>query len=423
MRILLSVIAGCLILGAAGVSGAAQVTIDPDRMLVADGKRLFVIGLYENPKDDAVLDEVAQAGFNLVQVSEDAAAMDRLYKRGLYAWLNMGGRVELGESSPEQKRPLEEMVERWGKHPALLVWEVPDEALWTCMLGALHQQVPFTQRYAIFQENCRTLCARLKTGYSAMKQLDPHHPVWMNHAAGNQLEDLAAINQAADIVGCDFYPLMPYRMWPVDISRRAVGAIGFTTLRMQAAAPGKPVWMVLQGMSWADVGVIFPLRPGKGQFPTFEESRCMAYDAIACGARGVLYWGTGTVAKDSPFWHDLLRVTRELADNQFLLSAPDAEPAPAIETAPTPESDWLGYSLLGSFFKVRVLGKQVEGKPWWIVVNEMPTPCIYTLRGMTPLEGQHYEESSTKIRTSVSNGQLQGALSANGVHILKPVDH
>lgn len=420
MRCLVPVVLACLLLGSGGPSAASAVSLAPDGMIEVEGKRLFVIGLYEHPQEDTVLDAVAKAGVNLIHTSEDAGAIDRIHQRGMYVWLNTGGRIEIEDSSPEQTRPLKEMVERWGKHPALLVWEVPDEALWSCMLGALGQQVPFVQRWKIFQENSAALSARMKAGYAVLKDLDPDHPVWMNHAAGNQLEDLIAINRAADIVGCDLYPLMPYPWWPVDVSRSVIGAIGPATLRMQAAAPGKPVWMVLQGMSWADIGVIFPKRPGTGQYPTFEESRFMAYDAIACGARGVLYWGTYTVGKDSPFWHDLLRVTRELADHQALLSAPDAAVRPVVETAETEGTNWFSYHVLGAYFKVRALGKQVEDKTWWIVVNEMPTPCAYTLRGMKEFDGHAYEDPVAGIRMEVNGGSLEGVLPANSVHILRP---
>ncbi|MDX9974853.1 MAG: hypothetical protein RBU21_17835, partial [FCB group bacterium] len=69
---------------------AAEVSIADDRMLVVDGKRTFVLGLYENPKDDAALQAAAKAGFNLVQATADAASLDRLQANGLHAWINVG---------------------------------------------------------------------------------------------------------------------------------------------------------------------------------------------------------------------------------------------------------------------------------------------------------------------------------------------
>ena len=50
----------------------------------------------------------------------------------------------------------------------------------------------------------------------------------------------------------------------------------------------------------------------------------MAYDAIVHGARGILYWGTAYTKRDGTLWGDLLKLVRELADLQRVLSAPDA---------------------------------------------------------------------------------------------------
>ncbi|MCX5757773.1 MAG: hypothetical protein NTU83_04575, partial [Candidatus Hydrogenedentes bacterium] len=82
MRNVLRIAFLVLAVGLALRAAAAEVTIAPDRMLVVDGQRTFVIGLYENPSDDAVLDEVARSGFNLVRTSADNAALDRLRSRG-----------------------------------------------------------------------------------------------------------------------------------------------------------------------------------------------------------------------------------------------------------------------------------------------------------------------------------------------------
>ena len=103
---------------------AAELTVASDRMLVVDGRRTFVIGSHGNPAEDAVLDEVARAGFNLVRVSEDLSAIDRLHSRGLSAWINTGGRIKLNDNLEERKGELEDLVTRWGPHPGLPVWEV-----------------------------------------------------------------------------------------------------------------------------------------------------------------------------------------------------------------------------------------------------------------------------------------------------------
>lgn len=396
-----------------------NVTIAPDGMLEVDGQRLFVLGLYENPGDDSVLAEVARAGFNLVRASQSQESLDRLHRHNLYGWLMTGGSIALRDESEESAQPLREMVSAWADHPAVLVWEVPDEALWTCMLDAFATEGSWLERAALFDQNARELAARMTAGYQLLRQIDPKHPVWMNHAAGNSLEHLTMMGHGADIAGCDIYPLMPYPTQPLDISRSGLAFVGMATTRMQASVPGKPVWMVLQGMGWGDFdNPVFTLQARPSQQPTFKESRFMAYNAIVRGARAVLYWGTHIIGKDTEMWRDLLALVRELADRQALLSAPDSALDAVIDT-------WLFNYLKApsklSPLGVQALGKVVEGETWWIVVNEFFFPVAYTLHGLETLEGTVYTEMDEGIRLTVKDGALNGRLDRYGVHILRPV--
>jgi len=400
-----------LVFGLFATAGAVEVAIAPDRMLVVDGERTFILGIYENPDNDALLDEVAGAGYNLVRCSANAEALDRLEARGLYAWVNAGGRIDLGADGADDPTGLEELVQDVGGHPALLVWEVPDEALWYCWVPAYDVAKPIPECVRDFRKRAADKCAGLVAGYQKMKQLDPGRPVWMNHAPCNSLKDLADFNRAADIVGCDIYPLFPYPTRLFDVSRRILGFVGIQTDRMQRAAPEKPVWMVLQGFSWADVDVLFRHRDAPGQRPTFAESRFMAYDAIVRGARGILYWGTHHADKEGAQWRSLMRLGRELADLQSVLSAPDAAVVPGVEarSALLPLHEW-----------VRALGKDVDGQVWWLVVNELPVAMRYTLRGLDPLEGTTYTDAFADRQATVTDGVLSFPIDGYGVHVLRP---
>jgi len=405
------------VLGGSGASFAAEVFVARDGMLNIDGQRTFVIGLYENPDDDAILDEVAGAGFNLVRVSADQAALDRLHTRKLYGWINTGGRIALEDNSEAAGAALRELVAAWAGHPALLVWEVPDEILWNCMLRALRGPGTLLEKAVQFDQNAVALGQRVIAGYTLLRQLDPQHPVWMNHAAGNSIAHLTLFGRGADIVGCDIYPVMPYPTAPLDVSRSGLAAVGVCTTRMQASAPDKPVWMVLQGMSWGDFNGIFTLQDRPGQYPSFEESRFMAYEAVARGARGVLYWGTHYAAKDGACWKNLLALARELADNQPLLRAPDAPLKPTVETL---IFGGLPFPVKDTPIGVRALGKHVDGQTWWIVVNEFFFPVAYVLGGLDTLEGTVYSESNSGQNATVADGVLKGDLPRYGVHILRP---
>ena len=395
-------------------SGAAKVTIADDGMLLVDGTRTFAIGLYENPDDDAVLDQVAAAGFNLVRASSDKDALDRLHARGLYAWVNTGGRINLGADGTNPDTDLRELVEAVGAHPALLVWEVPDEILWGCWLRAWRTDGTLVEKFQDFRERADACAAGLLAGYKALNRIDPNHPIWMNHAPCNSLEDLTLFGRAADIVGCDIYPVMNFPQTPWDLSDSMLGAVGVLTHRMQSSAPGKPVWMVLQGFGYEDLGDGPLLLTTRGsRRPTPNEAYFMTYDAIVRGARAVLYWGTYKLERDSVLWNALLKTAREVADLAPVLAAPDATITPRVEA---------GVFIITFDNAVYVLGKEVDGKPWWFVVNEYPFPLSYSLKGLEDIEGLAYGDARNGRQVQVKNGKLDSPIDAYGVHIWKPIE-
>jgi hypothetical protein len=73
-------------------------------------------------------------------------------------------------------------------------------------------------------------------------------------------------------------------------ANRDISVVGDVTRKLAAAAGAKPVWMTLQ-IAWSG---ILPSKQHPGivpRFPTFEEERFMAYQAIADGARGLAFFG------------------------------------------------------------------------------------------------------------------------------------
>lgn len=455
---------------------AGQSTIDDDRMLVLNGKRTFILGLYEYPEDEARLDEVASAGFNLVQATaapkEVTSRLDRLHAKGLSAWVNLGSNVSSAGDPQGIERALRNLVSELGAYPALAIWEVPDEALWNCWYEAnlwrrhdepaqqlekidaladtslaealrkdrervrnLFEEGAFAEAEALANAIWRKMdlepphpdlnfsnapersakrAEELLEGYRVLKSIDPGHPVWMNHAPRNQIAQLARFNHAADIVGCDIYPAPAYRVGHSDLADRSLSSVGAFTLRMQEAAPGKPVWMVLQGFGWPDIGG-GDLKEAGGDMrrfrPSFAESRFMAYDAIVRGARGLLYWGTAYIEKDAVLWQDLLRLVAELDGFQTVLAAPDMK----LDLTLAYEETW------GSLDRgVVVLPKDVEGRPWLIAVNEWEDPLVYTIGGLDRFEDITFEDTATEARASVNQGKLRLTIRGNGVQVLAP---
>ena len=137
----------------------------------------------------------------------------------------------------------------------------------------------------------------------------------------------------------------------------------------------------------------------------------MAYDTIVHGARGILYWGTHCEKKDGALWKDLLKLVRELADRQPLLSAPDAALKPTITIAQTCGS--LDHGIC-------VLPKDVAGKTWFIVVNESSGFLSYALGGLDALDGTKYRDAAEAREGRVADGMLTVGIRGYGVQILAP---
>lgn len=458
-----------LLAGANRGAYAATVEIAPDRMAVVNGQRTFVIGLYENASDDAVLESVAKAGFNLVQAKPNRQDLDRLQQYDLYGWVNTGYRIDLQTDAETRKAQLRELVSALADHPALLVWEAPDEALWNVWYNTLCQvqdernalqariqdlsdvtekarldvlwqkaQDHFAcgeferweeirdevlrsldlespgpeRRMTTMAARAHALAVGMKSGYGFLKGIDPRHPLWMNHAPRNSIAQLAEFGEAADIVGCDIYPVPSCRTGHSDLMDKSLSCVGAYTIRMQQSAPTKPVWMVLQGFGWADISQNPEEDREKGlRRPTAAESRFMAFDAIVRGARGILYWGTGAVEKPSEFWEDLLHLAGEIADLQPVLAAPDASMSLEIAVAET----W------GSLDRcVEVLAKDVDGAPWLLVVNEWSEQLHVTLRGLQAYEGLTFCDTASGREAGVTGGTLTFGIAGHGVYVFEP---
>ncbi len=450
----------------AAICAGATFTIADDGMAVVDGQRTFILGLYENPGEDGVLTDVVEAGINLIHASPSQESLDRLHAAGAWAWLNTGYDIDFSEDREARSERLLGSVDAFGHHPALLVWEVPDEALWNVWylaqlwrrdgeptaqreaigaledkalaaklsedietIGGLYQQGRFVEGealadgiwtamgkevprpgygFATAPERMLTMGEGMREGYKALRERDPAHPVWMNHAPRNTIEDLSYFNQGADIVGCDIYPVPETRhIRHSDLANRTLGSVGAYTKRMQASAPGKPVWMVLQGTGWGDFGV----ESGDDERaamrrPRKDETRFMAYDAIVHGARGILYWGAQFVEKDSDFWNELLEVTAELKDLQPVLTAPDGA-APEITLGPTS----------GSVDRsIAVLTKSAPDGDWYFLVNEWEGP----LQVNVSVSDSPYRALDADTKIIQKDGVVTLYMPAYSVVVLRP---
>jgi hypothetical protein len=217
-------------------------------------------------------------------------------------------------------------------HPALGVWDGPDEIVWnfTAYSGLAETanitrddwiaQRPNAVAYA--RKEAAKILPRMNEAIRFIRDNDPvHRPFWINEAGDSDAFYVRQYMDHIDATGCDFYPV---KAWPTDLS-----AIGKITDRWRMVGRDKPVWMVLQAFSWHKVR---PWRYPDPAYPSFEQTRFMAWNAIVHGARGIFYWGSQFV-DDGRFMPSILAITAELSALQPFLVAPALEaPAGALES-------------------------------------------------------------------------------------------
>lgn len=291
-----------------------------DGFLTQDGRRLFPIGFYEHPAEDDALKDMAEAGVNLIRCG-NVDSLDRAQAHGMMGWVPLG--LQSG-ATPE----FQEHIRSLASHPALAVWEGPDEIVWgfTAYSGLWKQdqlavfpnkgewwmQTPLAIEYS--EGRAAEIMPNMLEAIEFIRSVDPHNrQIWINEARDSDLKFVRQYIECVDITGCDDYP--------IRADGRPAIRLADSTDRWRQVGKGRPVWMVLQGFTWSD------LDDGDTDitaFPTFAESRLMAYACITHGARGILYWGSSYMKAEGKeaFRKSLYALTSELSTLQPFLTAP-----------------------------------------------------------------------------------------------------
>src|SRR6266496_2503051 len=188
MRWIGSAFLSCLLaaLPALARSKPARVVINADHVLEINGKKVFHIGFDLPPLPDAKawngkngLAELREAGATFIQTGPggketwaDEAALAReqkwfaaAAKHGLYCWPRLKYVPKIGDAGGEAE--FRSVINRFKNHPAMGVWNSVDEPEWR-----KHPVEPLLRAYQIIHE------------------LDPNHPVSINHAPRGTMESL-----------------------------------------------------------------------------------------------------------------------------------------------------------------------------------------------------------------------------------------
>ncbi len=359
-----------------------------DGLLPRGGHKLFPIGVWALPKDDVALRAMADAGINLVRCG-NRADLDRVQAAGTMGCIAL----PLDQGATDSLRQRVGAVQ---DHPALAVWEGPDEIVWSftadsglqAKAGILRSdwwaQAPKAVTYA--NGEARRIIPNMRDAIRLVRSLDANHrPIWINEARESDVKFVREYLDFIDITGCDDYP--------VKKDARPLARVGVSTELWKQIGGGKPVWMILQAFSWHALG---GAERGQVAYPSFAESRFMAYDVIVRGARGIVYFGTDRVEPESGFMDALHAVTSELAALQPFLVAPGEQGARVTLIEFEPEEPLKG---------VRMTVRRSGGEWLIVLVNEDDRRHMAVeVSGLNGLDGQSLDLLYGSETVTVENG-------------------
>jgi hypothetical protein len=350
-------------------------SMDPDGMLRIDGKRTFVLGLYQTTKQPDGMRSAADAGFQLVHSPAEQAFLDKAHAHGLRCWVTTG-------SDPARIRNI---VSTFSKHPALLFWETEDEP-----------------SYQWKKPAPRVSPERIRAAYALLKQLDPGRLVYLNHAPTNLVSTLQSYNPGGDILATDIYPVIPhgirelYGLWPTgrqgDFADTHISQVGrYADKIREVAGPSRATFMVLQAFAWENLREK-DRNPAMVLYPNRTELRFMAWQAIVHGANGILWWGLSHTPQESSFWTDLTAVVKEIGAHAEALSEVREKLPLSLTYHDT------GHSLDRG---VEWIAKPSGNGYLLILVNADPNPVDVSLQGPRgPLSGEGISGTNAVIETA-----------------------
>ncbi len=235
-----------------------KVYFDEHRRLIVDGKPFFPLGMYLGHINKRDMNILAGGPFNCVMPywitkwnDLDLAWSNKIHViysvKDMYAGLRMPHSATLAD----EEAAITKLVNDHKDHPAVLAWYLNDEL----------PLVPYKKQLDAH--------ARL------LERLDPSHPSWI--VLGDEVP--VGYEDSYDVLGLDYYPI------PLESCGIMLGKTERTVARTFNA---RPVWMVPQATAKWEKAV--PGKPRMRRFPSLFEARSMAWQCIAGGANGIVFY-------------------------------------------------------------------------------------------------------------------------------------
>lgn len=268
---------------------ARKVWIDPHGRTIVDGVPFFPLGTYWSGIAAEHLKIYAASPFNCLMPygRPTAEQMDLAHEHGLKVIYSIKDYYAGTRWAPpfikdeaDERPAVEAAVSAFRQHPALLAWYINDE-------------LPVD------------MVERLSRHQSWMEELDPDHPTWV---VLYQVADVRRYLGSFDVIGTDPYPI-PH----LPASR----ALDWTRQTRAATFGRHAVWQVPQIFDWA----AYKKGAERDEYraPTLLEMRSMAWQCIAAGANGLVFYSWFDLWKmneRTPFaerWGEVTTMAEEIA--------------------------------------------------------------------------------------------------------------
>ncbi|NOZ21470.1 MAG: hypothetical protein GXP25_10330 [Planctomycetes bacterium] len=314
--------------------------VDEHLRLILDGEPFFPLGLYMGRAKEKDQDLIAKSPFNCLMPygSPNREELDMAQARGIRIIYSIKDYYAGTKYSPKHiktpadERPaIEKKVNSVKDHPAIMAWYINDE-------------LPIT------------MMDRLNAHRDWMEELDPGRPTWVVLYQKDQVRDYLG---SFDVIGTDPYPIP---------QRPAGTALEYARKTVDGCFGMRAVWMVPQIFNWASYRKE-PDAESKYRSPTLLEMRSMAWQCIAAGANGLVFYSYSDLlrrAKKEPFderWRDVTAMAGEI--KRFVPVLLSVEPVDPPTKVDAPGSvAWRLYAK--------------EGKPYLVVVNSGDSPAEAT---------------------------------------------
>ena len=371
-----------------------------DNMPIINGKRTFIIGSYHHPKTANAFKTLSENGYNYVKVKPDSTELDKAYDNNLNTWIYTTIFEKYDSATSVSK--LKKLINKYKNHPALLYWEIEDEPAFTWNSAA-----------------ARISPNEMQKAFDIIKENDNKHGIITNHGPVNLISTLKKYKTSTDVVAVDVYPIIPKGIKPSyalfddglqgDLLNSYPSQVGEYVDKMKTVVDNsKPVFAVLQGFSWEMLKPVGERDTSIILYPSYEESRFMAYNAVVHGANGILIWGTNYTPQPSRFIDNLNRVTKELSEMQSVLVSKSTANNIGIEYHE------LGYSVDAG---VEFITKKVDDNFYLITVNSDKNPVKVTFSELENFESVDVLKENRNIE--LTKGKFTDKYKPFDVHIYR----